>query len=353
MSINASVRPALLLSKYLLKFGLNTTIITPFYDNQIENKLHEYAMEIISINERLYSSGSLAVMESWIRNLRTNHINSNAENLIINMSSTIQIYPHIFYGQGPIHIALQDIFLEMPMQYKIVYKTLSYLFRILEKSTLNKIRKYCKFFLANSYFSKELYTSLGINVDKVIYPPLDTNRYIPGNNPREDYVLTYFGKETDYSIINTIAKSGVKMVAFGSKTPYIPRKVVDNPNINYLGRISEDQLIELYRNALYTLFAFTHEPFGYIPVESMACGTPVLTYAKQGPLETVRDNITGWLAKDSNEMIRKAIELWKKGYEKIIRRYCREYAVQYSIDNIAKEWLHLIEFIDNDIDDNL
>jgi len=45
-----------------------------------------------------------------------------------------------------------------------------------------------------------------------------------------------------------------------------------------------EELIDLYSNALFTLFTFTHELFGYVLVESMACGTSVLTYNRQGPL---------------------------------------------------------------------
>ncbi len=49
------------------------------------------------------------------------------------------------------------------------------------------------------------------------------------------------------------------------------------------GRVSDDELARLYANAKFTVFPFIHEPFGYVPVESMACGTPpVLTYDKQG-----------------------------------------------------------------------
>jgi glycosyltransferase involved in cell wall biosynthesis len=96
-------------------------------------------------------------------------------------------------------------------------------------------------------------------------------------------VLTYFGKETKYPVIKAVADLGIKIKAFGSKNPYIPRCIHRHPNIKFEGEVSNQKLADLYSNALFTLFTFTHEPFGYVPVESMACQTPVLTYDRQGP----------------------------------------------------------------------
>jgi glycosyltransferase involved in cell wall biosynthesis len=36
-----------------------------------------------------------------------------------------------------------------------------------------------------------------------------------------------------------------------------------------------------------------YEPFGIVPLESMACGVPVVTSAVGGMLDTVVDNVTG------------------------------------------------------------
>ncbi|HSQ53573.1 MAG TPA: glycosyltransferase, partial [Acidobacteriota bacterium] len=80
--------------------------------------------------------------------------------------------------------------------------------------------------------------------------------------------------------------------------------------------------VNLYTNALYVLFTFNHEPFGYIPVESMACGTPVLTYNKQGPTESVVNGSTGWLVNDDEDLLDIALKIWKHGYPQKIRQNC-------------------------------
>ena len=73
--------------------------------------------------------------------------------------------------------------------------------------------------------------------------------------------------------------------------------------------MSGEELADLYSNALYTLFTFTHELFGYISVESMACSTPVLTYNRQGSSDTVLDGVAEWLANSDEELIDLAVKI--------------------------------------------
>lgn len=163
-------------------------------------------------------------------------------------------------------------------------------------------------------------------------------------------MLTYFGKETDHMAVKTVADKGVKIKAFGCKaTSIVPEYVLNHPNIEVLGYVTDNELVVLYSNALFTLFPFTEEPFGYVPVESMACGTPVLTYNKQGPSETVINGVTGWLANSDGELIRLAVRLWKNGYPSVMRSNARKRALDFDVKKIADEWIKLIEHLENKI----
>ena len=65
-----------------------------------------------------------------------------------------------------------------------------------------------------------------------------------------------------------------------------------NPRIEFLGRVSEEEKVKLFQNAL----AFINpqeEDFGITPVESMAAGRPVIAYNKGGAKETVIEGKTG------------------------------------------------------------
>ena len=64
------------------------------------------------------------------------------------------------------------------------------------------------------------------------------------------------------------------------------------PTIQFLGYKQEAELPALYASAKATLFP-GEEDFGLVPLESLACGTPVIAYAKGGALETLEEGMTG------------------------------------------------------------
>lgn len=60
-------------------------------------------------------------------------------------------------------------------------------------------------------------------------------------------------------------------------------------------KISDTALVELYNRAALTLYAPVMEPFGFVPLESMACGTPVVGVCEAGVRETIVHEQTGLL----------------------------------------------------------
>ncbi len=100
--------------------------------------------------------------------------------------------------------------------------------------------------------------------------------------------------------------------------------------------------MHLYADALFTLFPFSHEPFGYVPLESMACGTPVVTYDWQGPSESVVNDYTGWLAQTDSELMQRTVGLWKEKYPVEIRQNCRNVALKFDRKAYAEKWLKIL-----------
>jgi glycosyltransferase involved in cell wall biosynthesis len=59
--------------------------------------------------------------------------------------------------------------------------------------------------------------------------------------------------------------------------------------------VPDPDLARLYSRAIVTICASRLEPFGLTPLESMACGTPVVAVSQGGLRETVTDGFTGYL----------------------------------------------------------
>ncbi|KUO06961.1 glycosyltransferase [Streptomyces sp. DSM 15324] len=65
--------------------------------------------------------------------------------------------------------------------------------------------------------------------------------------------------------------------------------------VTLLGGVSPLRMPELMSDADLVLSVPVYEPFGIVPIEAMACGTPVLATAVGGQLDTVEHDVTGLL----------------------------------------------------------
>ena len=192
--------------------------------------------------------------------------------------------------------------------------------------------QYSENLLANSYFSHEsILKQYGKNA-YVSYIGVDTTKFKPLDLERENFVLSVGTcippKGYDF-LINSIAKIDEKqrpeLVVVGNSG--------DEGWVNYLkdlaekqgvkldimSMISDEDLIRLYNMAKAVVYAPYLEPFGYVPLEAMACGTPVVGVKEGGIKETVKHNKTGILTQRDEQDFADAIvklfndkQLWDK-----------------------------------------
>lgn len=348
MDLEGGNRPAVFLAYELVKKRYNVSMVSPIMSYDVEKRLNNLGITTINFHVKLFSRHlgySFLWFELWCREafLRLNSRHASSLPITINFSHTFAAPSNFWYVQGPTSVALQDAEQELIGASKFGYKALKPIINWKDKKLVLDSARTSLYVVANSKFCASIYQKLGIDVNDIIYPPIDCNVFQPSTtHPSSDYVLTYFGKETEFSVVKAVADLGIKIKAFGAKSPFIPKPLINHPYIEILGRIPVYKLVTLYSNALFTLFPFTHEPFGYVPVESMACGTPVLTYNSQGPRESVIDGYSGWLVEDSKKIIHKALFLWKNGYDSYMRSNCVKAASRFSKEHYIKRWLEIL-----------
>ena len=343
VTTNGAVRPVILLARELRRKGKEVTIISTRFDQTVLEELHEEGIQLKDVGPHFSFIPSFPTLDAWGRRvlLQKTIEEIKYSDLTVNTSSCIISQARAYYAQGPMTKALDDLFPQMPLHYRCSYKILGPMLRVLERRLISRFRDLSELFVTNSAFCASMYEKWGISVDRIISPPLDCSLFQPKTaNPTADYVLTHFGtygKEGKFAIVKAIADTGVPIRVFGD-TSHAPQPLKKHHKISFLGKVTDLELTDLYSNALYTLVAFTHEPFGYIPVESMACGTPVLTYGRQGPSETVLNKKTGWFSNNDPEMVNLALLLWKNGYDGRKRNECRKRALAFDVKKTAEVW---------------
>jgi len=129
----------------------------------------------------------------------------------------------------------------------------------------------------------------------VIYPPVDVAHFAAIKRDPQDFYL-FFGQLTAYKradlAVEAFNRLGKKLVVAGSGEESYCLKKSANSNVEFLGRVSDDKLAELYSTCRALIFPGI-EDFGIIPVEAQAAGVPVIAFRGGGALETVVEDETG------------------------------------------------------------
>jgi len=134
----------------------------------------------------------------------------------------------------------------------------------------------------------------------VVYPPVDTDFFHPDAAPAERFALVVSAlvpyKRIDVAIAACrMAGVPLKIAGDGPDRAALERAAISaGADVRFLGRVSDDDIRELYRRAAVTLLP-GEEDFGIVPLEAQACGRPVVALGRGGALETVVPGETGLL----------------------------------------------------------
>jgi glycosyltransferase involved in cell wall biosynthesis len=114
------------------------------------------------------------------------------------------------------------------------------------------------------------------------------------------------------------------------------KPLLDDPLVEYLGEVREDEKQELLGNAAALLFPIDWpEPFGLAMIESMACGTPVLAFRRGSVPEVVVEGKTGCVVDDIEGAVKRMDKLLN-----ISRAGCRKvFEERFSARRMAEDYL--------------
>lgn len=169
----------------------------------------------------------------------------------------------------------------------------------------------------------------------VIHNGVDLSTFYPRQTARNGgYALFVTGSGDGQK--EKLESSGV--LEFARKSQYdvivAGRSDVDDSNVTALGRLNHEELAKVYSAAGVTIHPSQFEPFGNIILESLACGTPVVTTKEVGARE-ILDPTCGVVTDDLQHGVKTAMGLDS--------RDCVETARKHTWTRVADETLAIVE----------
>ena len=167
-----------------------------------------------------------------------------------------------------------------------------------DQATAGRVQRY----LTNSQYVAARIRRYYNRDSTVVYPPVDTDYFHPDHTPSERFALAVSAlvpyKRLEVAI-DAAMMAGVPLKIVGIGPDRVRLERMAQGRVEFLGRVSDDQVRNLYRRAAVTLLP-GEEDFGIVPLEAQACGRPVVALGRGGALETVVPDETGILVGDTS-----------------------------------------------------
>ena len=235
----------------------------------------------------------------------------------------------------------------------LLRQTDRFLKKIDEKSVLS-----ADLVLANSNYSKGMIQRAYDIESKTCYLGVDLDRFERITEKQKEYEVISVGRLDPVKGHDFIIKSvgmlderirpKVKLVCDSINEEYKEELLFLAKQLKVVCSIKQakgEEMPGIYNKATLTVFAPHREPLGLVPLESMACGVPVVSVAEGGIKETVKNGVTGILTDRSPNSFAEAMESLLRDDEK--RSSMGEAGISY----IKKNWSWEVSV--RNIEDNL
>ena len=114
--------------------------------------------------------------------------------------------------------------------------------------------------------------------------------------------------------------------------------------IDILGPVTESEKKNLLSKSWVFVNPSIGEGWSIAVIEANLYGTPAAAFNVPGLSESIKDKVTGILAKDREDLTKKIIKLLKnKNYREKLSENAKNYAKTFSWDNAAKESIRILE----------
>jgi len=188
----------------------------------------------------------------------------------------------------------------------------------------------------------------------VIYPPVEVEKIIKatrGLKPKDYYLIAS----------RVVGAKGIELAAKAAKRAKVKIKILGEPAglhwlggkleklkskwVEFLGRVSDEELYRYYGQAKAFLALATDEDFGMTPVEAQAAGRPVIAFRGGGYLESVVEGKTGiFFDEPSVECLVETMSLYSQSmYNSLKPDDCRRQARKFSKERFKKEILDFVK----------
>jgi glycosyltransferase involved in cell wall biosynthesis len=190
---------------------------------------------------------------------------------------------------------------------KFLVNILLFFMRIWDKSNNKRV----DYFISNSSEIQRRVKNTYNRDSVVINPPVRCNLFNISETDGDYYfVVSRFVPYKRFDLaVQACKELGRKLVIIGDGPEREKmEKIADgDPNIIFMGR-QPDDVLKKYMSECKALLFPGLEDFGIVPVETMACGRPVIAYGKGGVLDTVIDGKTGiFFNEQTAESLKEAI----------------------------------------------
>lgn len=213
--------------------------------------------------------------------------------------------------------------------------------RLWDKAASDRVDLY----IANSRTVKKRIEKYYRRDSEVIYPPVETENFKviekSSNQDSEPYFLAgcrlapYKRIDMIIEAFRALPDKKVKIFGDGVDLPRLKDLATGLSNVEFLGRVSEEEKAKLYSSA--TAFINPQEEdFGITVVEAMASGCPVIAYGRGGATETVIPGQTGaFFFEATPESLAETIRRFKA--DDYNPHTVRAQAEQFSVDSFKKQ----------------